>query len=55
MVFEPWLNDGNASIPTNGFINTNTYKGALCVAPGYSAVCGGFGNVPYARAFNSSP
>lgn len=52
MVFESWLNNANASIPTNGSINANTFEGALCVAPGYSSVRGGFGNGPYAWAIH---
>ena len=37
-------------ILTNGFINANTYEGALCLHPGYSFLCEAFSNGPHAWA-----
>ena len=45
-VYEPWLNDANASVTMNGSTDTVTYAGALCTPPGYIFVCESFGLEP---------
>lgn len=39
---EPYLEYVKASIPMNESIDTLTYVGALCTAPGYTFICGSF-------------
>lgn len=45
-IFESSPNDAK----TYGSINANTYEGAIYTFPGYSFICGGFGNDLYASA-----